>query len=587
MKCESCNSDNVPAARYCATCGALLPIETTKGDDPLIGKLLGGRFRVRRVLGEGGMGIVYEGEQQMGSTVRKVAIKTLHLHLSKDPSIMARFHRECGTVAQLEHPNTIKFYDFGTTDDGALYIAMEFVDGKALSAVIEKEGALNPDRVVNIMRQVCGALDEAHQQGIIHRDLKPENVVLTNRAGQIDFVKVLDFGIAGRTESADAAKEQKLTQQGMVLGTPPYMSPEQFTGKALDARSDIYSLGVMTYEMLTGRLPFDATTPWEWATQHMTAQPRPLEATPSAHHLPENIRHAIMRALSKDPAMRPDTARQFFAELSGGERMTVVDPAVAALAAGGTAQMDAVPSFPQAAGYAAPRVAAATPPAVSHAHPGTPSHGAHGAHGGGGKGLIFGLVGVGAVLLLTMVVVLVRSQKPTDDAPLALGDSSGSKAETAEIKPILEGATPPDVAPPSMPVTNTPRNSPPPTGKPTGSASSTAPKPTGTPTASATPSAPTATPTATATPPAATPDACDACIVAAGSGNLQAAAASFGRCSDAGKKTACQTAAKTQLRPVLTAATSGDCVKAKSLMAAFAAMGVQSPVLTKAAAACP
>lgn len=584
MKCESCNHDNVPAARYCATCGALLPIETTQGDDPLIGKLLGGRFRVRRVLGEGGMGIVYEGEQQMGSTVRKVAIKTLHLHLSKDPSIMARFHRECGTVAQLEHPNTIKFYDFGTTDDGALYIAMEFVDGKALSAVIEKEGALNPDRVINIMRQVCGALDEAHQQGIIHRDLKPENVVLTNRAGQIDFVKVLDFGIAGRTESADAAKEQKLTQQGMVLGTPPYMSPEQFTGKALDARSDIYSLGVMTYEMLTGRLPFDATTPWEWATQHMTAQPRPLEATPSAHHLPENIRHAIMRALSKDPAMRPDTARQFFAELSGGERMTVVDPALAALAVGGTAQMDAVPSFPQAAGYPAPRVAAATPPAVSHAHPGIPSHGAR---GGSGKGLIFGLVGVGAGLLLTMVVVLVKSSKPAEDAPLALGASSGSKPGTAEIAPILEGATPPVVAPPSMPVTHTPHSSTPPNPKPTGNASSTAPKPTGTPTATATPTAATPTATTTPTPPVATPDACDACIVAAGSGNLQAAAASFGRCSDAGKKTACQTAAKTQLRAVQTAAKAGDCVKAKSLMAAFAAMGVQSPVFADAAAACP
>ncbi len=266
----------------------------------MIGQIVGGRYRITGVLGEGGMGVVYIGEQQMGSTVRKVAIKTLHPHLSKDPSVLARFHRECGTVAQLEHPNTIKFYDFGSTADGTLYIAMEFVKGEPLMDVIEKGGPMPPDRVLKIMKQICGALDEAHKQGIIHRDLKPENVILTDRAGEKDFVKVLDFGIAARSESSDAQKEQKLTQQGMVLGTPPYMSPEQFTGKALDMRSDIYSLGVMTYEMLTARLPFEADTPWQWATQHMTAQPLPFEATAPATNIPEQMRKAILRALSKD-----------------------------------------------------------------------------------------------------------------------------------------------------------------------------------------------------------------------------------------------------------------------------------------------
>ncbi|MDX2051537.1 MAG: serine/threonine-protein kinase [Polyangiaceae bacterium] len=603
MKCESCSNDNVLGARYCATCGALLPVETSHNDDPLIGKLLGGRFRVRRVLGEGGMGVVYEGEQQMGSTVRKVAIKTLHLHLSKDPSIMARFHRECGTVAQLEHPNTIKFYDFGTTDDGALYIAMEFVDGHALSAVIEKEGALRPDRVIKIMRQVCGALDEAHQQGIIHRDLKPENVVLTNRAGETDFVKVLDFGIAGRTESADAAKEQKLTQQGMVLGTPPYMSPEQFTGKALDARSDIYSLGVMTYEMITGRLPFDATTPWEWATQHMTVQPRPLEATPAAQKLPENMRSAIMRALSKDPAHRPDTARQFFAELSGGERMTVVDPGVAAQAISGTAQMDAVPSFPSGVnfapsanvaappavavpgyaaapgggvpGYSGARIPAATPPAVSHAHPGTPER------GGSGKGLIFGLVGVAGVILVAIVMILARSSKP-DDQQLSLVDpnaATGSKGGGAELKPMVDPneatPTPPPDAPQPTAATGKPAN----TSKPPPASTGKTP-----PSASSAPSAPaTTTAPTTATPPPAS-DGCAACVAAASSGNLQGAAVGFARCSDAGKKQACQAAAREQLRPALS---SGDCTKTKAVVAAATAMGLGGSLLAKAAAACP
>src|SRR5215468_3143190 len=157
MKCEACGHENVDGARFCAKCGAILATPA-EGPDPLIGQLIGGRYRVTGVLGEGGMGVVYVGEQQMGSTVRKVAIKTLHSHLSKDPSVLQRFHRECGTVAQLEHPNTIKFFDFGATQDGTLYIAMEFVAGKPLSDIILK-GALAPDRVVKIMRQVCGALD--------------------------------------------------------------------------------------------------------------------------------------------------------------------------------------------------------------------------------------------------------------------------------------------------------------------------------------------------------------------------------------------------------------------------------------------
>ncbi len=245
----------------------------------------------------------------MGSTIRKVAIKTLHQHLSKDPSVLARFHRECGTVAQLEHPNTIKFFDFGSTQDGTLYIAMEFVAGRPLSEVIEKEGPLSPERVTKIMRQVCGVLDEAHLQGVIHRDLKPENIVLTNRAGETDFVKVLDFGIAARTEGTDTQKEQKLTQQGMVLGTPPYMSPEQFTGKALDARSDIYSLAVMAYEMLTRKLPFEADTPWQWATQHMTAQPIAFEVSAPATNIPRHEGGDLEGALEEPRRTRADGAR--------------------------------------------------------------------------------------------------------------------------------------------------------------------------------------------------------------------------------------------------------------------------------------
>ncbi|XXX77868.1 serine/threonine-protein kinase [Sorangium sp. So ce134] len=324
MDCPACHQPNIDGARFCATCGALLPVAPVEAD-PLIGTIVGGRFRIVGVLGEGGMGRVYNGEQPMGTSVRKVAIKTLLSQHAKDPQVVARFMRECGTVSELEHPNTIKVYDFGQTNTGELYIAMELLTGQSLETALERGGALSPERVDRIIAQVCGSLQEAHEKGIVHRDLKPANIFLTRRAGEEDYVKVLDFGIAKRDERS-AKAEQKLTQQGTVLGTPPYMSPEQFTGKELDARSDIYSLGVLTYEMLTGRLPFDADTPWAWATQHMTAQPFPFEAVPMGAAAPAKMKAAVMRALSKNREDRQQSAREFYEELTigAGPRLSVL-----------------------------------------------------------------------------------------------------------------------------------------------------------------------------------------------------------------------------------------------------------------------
>jgi tRNA A-37 threonylcarbamoyl transferase component Bud32 len=310
MECTSCHTPVDASQRFCPACGAALSPAETAQQDPLLGATLGGKYKVVRLVGEGGMGAVYEGEQLLGTTKRKVAVKTLHPHLSRDPKIKARFEREVGTVAELEHPNTIQVYDFGTYDDGILYIVMEFLQGKSLATVLETEGALAPDRVERIMQQICGSLEEAHGRGIVHRDLKPDNIVLVDRAGKKDFVKVLDFGIAKRSNESDT-REQKLTQQGTVLGTPPYMSPEQFSGRPIDARSDIYSLGVMAYEMLTGKLPFAANTPWEWATQHMTQAPIPLESHAAAMRAPASMRSAIVRALAKAPEDRFQTVKDF------------------------------------------------------------------------------------------------------------------------------------------------------------------------------------------------------------------------------------------------------------------------------------
>lgn len=309
MECPSCKTPVDDSQRFCPKCGTIVGAEAA-AVDPLLGTTVGGKYKIVKQLGEGGMGAVYEGEQSLGTKKRRVAIKTLHAHLSKDPKIIARFQREVGTIAELEHPNTIQVYDFGSTPEGQLYIVMEYVQGLNLADELEKNGPMDPSRAEAIMSQVCGSLEEAHLRGIVHRDLKPDNVVLTERAGKKDFVKVLDFGIAKRGGEEDK-NEPKLTQAGMVLGTPPYMSPEQFTGKPIDARSDIYSLGVMAYEMLCGKLPFKAETAWEWATQHMTVQPIDIATTPAGSHVPAYMREAITKALAKSPDDRWPTVGAF------------------------------------------------------------------------------------------------------------------------------------------------------------------------------------------------------------------------------------------------------------------------------------
>ena len=316
----------------------MLEQESVESADPLIGRILMNRYRIARVLGEGGMGKVYLAEQKMGTATREVAVKTLHPELSGDPQLVARFHRECETVIDLHHPNTVQFYDFGELEDKTLFIVMEFIKGEDLAHVLQR-GAIEAPRADRLLIQICGSLHEAHQKGVVHRDLKPENVLLTSRGGQEDFVKVLDFGIAKRSDAEDESRA-KLTKQGMVLGTPPYMSPEQFSGQALDARSDIYSLGVMTFEMVAGQLPFEARTPWEWATMHLTMPPKPLEQFPASAQLPDHKKIAIMRALAKDREERQATVLDFMREFTG-----LGDPQAAwTMATSGVGSVSATPT---------------------------------------------------------------------------------------------------------------------------------------------------------------------------------------------------------------------------------------------------
>lgn len=570
---------------------------------PLIGQVVGGRYHIVGLIGEGGMGVVYKAEQRLGSTVRRVAVKTLHAELSRDASITARFHREVGTVAQLEHPNTVRVYDFGSTDDGTLYIAMEFLDGRALNRVIETEGALEPRRVGNLIRQIAGSLDEAHRQGIIHRDLKPENVLLIERAGEKDVVKLVDFGIAARTESADREKEQKLTQQGMVLGTPPYMSPEQFTGKPLDARSDVYSLGIMAYEMLTGQLPFQADTPWQWATHHMTSQPRAFDELPNGSRIPESLRRTVLRALSKDPHERQSSAGQFYSEFSAGlASVGSAAPPARVNAGGKTEAMAQPPPLAMAATEGMPiPIAAKTAPAMGAAAvlpPAPPRE-----QTSRRRGPQYALAGLAVVLFVAMGVAAIRSGggDDTPPAPLDLGPTAEVTAPTANAPPEAtpEPELTPEVLPPDEPVEEPkPRPKPTNTTKPAGTKPTPAPAPATTPTPPApTPPAPTpqppipvpTPPVAQPTPPAPAPtvDACAACVKAARGKDYSGTPALYAQCTaNAGKKACTGAAAQTWPDAAKNAAFSGQCAQARLIIGAGLQIGVPQGKFSKALSEC-
>jgi tRNA A-37 threonylcarbamoyl transferase component Bud32 len=461
-------------------CATLLPMTQGEGDaqavDPLVGTVVAGKYTIVKQLGEGGMGCVYLAEQKLGTSVRKVALKTLHKHLSHDPAIKARFDREAGTVAALEHPNTIQVYDFGEMEDGTLYLVMEFVQGRSVADILEKDGPMPPERVENILRQVCGSLAEAHGHGIVHRDLKPDNVVLCERAGTKDWVEVLDFGIAKRSSEHDP-NEAKLTQQGMVLGTPPYMSPEQFTGQPVDLRSDIYALGVMTYEMLVGKYPFEANTAWEWASKHMTEAPRPIETQALGAHVPERMRHAITRALAKSKDERFSTVKEFYEAFSGtglpnqtavmsqaahAASHAAADPHGAGAPGGGRAKTEmgapVMDGGPPAGAMTPPYGGAGMGPGMGTAGPSSPGSApavvpagpTHHAAKKGGNGLIIGLAALAVLLIGGGVLALVlRGGKPkvvvTD--PLDLnGSASVSDASVAPIESAATGTTDVDAA---------------------------------------------------------------------------------------------------------------------------------------------
>lgn len=285
-------------------------------NDPFVGhEILDGQFRVVQRIGAGGMGAVYRAEEPaMG---REVAIKILHERLKGRQDLVSRFRREARAMSQLSHPNTVRVFRYGELEDGSLYIVMELLEGRNLNQTVRRGGPLSPEKAIPILVSVCHALHEAHEMGIVHRDLKPENIFVCNQAGVRDYPKVLDFGLAKVTEAQMQPGSLILTQEGMVFGTPEFMSPEQARGQTLDARSDIYSLACILYEALTGKLPFEASTPMEYVGKHVTADPIPLNERVVGKTFPEELWLVIRKALSKHKDDRYQTAIEFADALSG------------------------------------------------------------------------------------------------------------------------------------------------------------------------------------------------------------------------------------------------------------------------------
>ncbi|MEN3335597.1 MAG: eukaryotic-like serine/threonine-protein kinase, partial [Blastocatellia bacterium] len=274
------------------------------GKEGLIGRTLQGKYRIEELLGSGGMCDVYRAiHVQMG---KQVAIKILKPQLAVDPAIARRFEQEARAASRIHHPNAINVMDYGIGEGNTPFIVMEYVNGITLGELMRQHGALSIERAANILRQICGALDDAHGVGVIHRDIKPDNIIIGDY-GNSDWVEVVDFGVAKIQE--DLNRRVALTGENILVGTPRYMSPEQCEEMPVDARSDIYSLGVVLYEMLAGEAPFNWDSSTRLLVAHATEPPEPLRA--KRPDIPAAVEAVVMQALEKDPARRQQSAGEF------------------------------------------------------------------------------------------------------------------------------------------------------------------------------------------------------------------------------------------------------------------------------------
>jgi tRNA A-37 threonylcarbamoyl transferase component Bud32 len=355
MNCPTCNTPNINEARFCLSCGQALsapasaaysavvavPLDDeitravqnipngvnvraagsppqTRDDDPMIGMIIEDKYRLIEKLGAGGMGCVYRAERLLIGD--QVAVKILHQEHVAQAQSFERFRREAQAAARLKHPNAVLIYDFGITSGRLVYLVMELVEGQTLRQIIKSSGPLTPTAAAEIISQVCSALEEAHRQQIVHRDLKPDNVIVNATFNGLR-TKVLDFGIAKLRDLT----ARDLTQTGSVMGTPHYMSPEQCLGEELDQRSDIYSLGIVLYEMLTGIVPFNSPISTAVVVQHVNQKPPSLRAINVS--ISEDVERVVLRSLEKKRDDRQETATTLSAEFNAAVRGRVPEPA--------------------------------------------------------------------------------------------------------------------------------------------------------------------------------------------------------------------------------------------------------------------
>ena len=322
MRCDSCQHEMTDDAQFCARCGLPtqidLPQETNPNaprstddhQDPRVGLILDSKYKLIESLGQGGMGSVFRAERlHIGD---EVAVKLLHRDLVREKQALERFRREARTAAMIRHPNVVSIHDFndGTSEGTESYIVMELVQGVSLGKMLRRDGRLSPARAVHLMHDICAGVGVAHRRGLLHRDLKPDNVIVVppSHEGDEETAKVVDFGLAKVRDLAGTA----LTQTGAVLGTLYYMSPEQCSGEELDPRADVYSLGAMCYEMLTGNPPFRANNLAGLISKHLH-EPPPL--FPQAFQISPALESVCMHALAKDRNQRPPDAIAFGSEL--------------------------------------------------------------------------------------------------------------------------------------------------------------------------------------------------------------------------------------------------------------------------------
>ncbi|HEX5074589.1 MAG TPA: protein kinase [Gemmatimonadaceae bacterium] len=327
--CPTCEKEYGDDVLYCSADGATLQ-SLAPGDD-LVGTVVADRYLITDKIGEGGMGRVY-----LARHVRlpqNVAVKVLHPWLVRDPNVVTRFRREAVNASQIENEHVARVFDHGEIGDGLLYIAMEFVEGKPLGEIVAQNGPLSIARTIEITRQVADALAAAHERPtpIVHRDLKPDNILLGTRRDGSDRVKVVDFGIA----EAMSGGGTKLTQAGLVIGTPEYMSPEQLAAITLDWRSDIYSLALVTFYLLTGKLPFAAESPHVAALMRLHERPKTLAEVTNDGTWPPALQAVIDKALAREPGERYATAPEFahaLADAVGAHERPALTPTPAGVA---------------------------------------------------------------------------------------------------------------------------------------------------------------------------------------------------------------------------------------------------------------